>query len=48
MGVISKIVECPYCGGSGDFCDYCDQSGLLYEWDIARFKSYENQEDDED
>lgn len=35
----SKIVECPYCGGNRIDCDYCDDSGLMYESEIEWYKN---------
>lgn len=35
-----KIIECPYCGGQQIGCDYCDESGLIYEAELESLERY--------
>lgn len=45
----SKIIECPYCGGQQIGCDYCDESGLIYESELESLQKYHwNSSEDED
>lgn len=50
MSVISKIIECPECSGSGwnsGPCEFCDASGLIYQYELSKLVENEDSEDNE-